>query len=593
MINKKLTGKKPIQKRHYKDRRKISSVKKKEYKVPPIKSGVRIIPLGGVEEVGKNMTIIETKDDIFVFDVGFQFTSDNETPGIDYLLPNTKYLEDRKDKIRGVMITHGHLDHIGGLPYIMGRIGNPPIYTRSLTAIMIQKRHEEFPHLPKLNINIIEPGKRMKIGSTYIDSFDVTHSIPDSMGFIIETEHGNVVITGDLKLEHEDGEPTEKEKKIFERVGKGNNLFFIADSTNAEKAGFSIPESIVNKTLKEIITDVKGRLIIGTFASQFDRMIQIIMHAEGLGKKIVTEGRSMKVNIEIAQKAGLLKLKKGTIISPQEIDNYPAEKIVIIATGAQGEKYAALMRIATKQHKSIRFTPRDTVVLSSSVIPGNEISVQKLKDNLYRNSVRLLHYRASDVHSTGHGNSGELIWINKQVKPKFFMPAYGFYSMTYSHAQAAIDAGFPKENIVIADNGTVIDIPDGKTLKVHKEKAPSEQILVDGFSIGTVSQEVVVRDRQALAQDGMFVIITMVDVKTGKLRKSPDIISRGFIHLRENQELLQQTRLLTKKSVEGTVKGMNPIDFDIIKKELSETIGSFLLQKTNKAPLIIPVILGV
>lgn len=600
MIDKKPVGKKPTTRRAPRrpqaNRRRNGPPRpqrQKEYKVPPITSGVRIIPLGGVEEVGKNMTIVETKDDIFVFDVGFQFTSDEDTPGIDYILPNTKYLEERKDKIRGVMITHGHLDHIGGIPFIMDKIGNPPIYTRSLTAIMIQKRQEEFPHLPKLNMNVIETGKRMKIGNTYIESFDVTHSIPDSMGFIIETEHGNVVITGDLKLEHKDGEPTDKEKKIFEKIGKGNNLFFIADSTNAEKPGFSIPETIVNNTLKEIITDVKGRLIIGTFASQFDRMIQIITHAESLGKKVVTEGRSMKVNIEIAQKAGLLKIKKGTIISPQEIDNYPADKILIIATGAQGEKYAALMRIATKQHRNIRFTPRDTVVLSSSVIPGNEISVQKLKDNLYRNNVRLLHYRASDVHSTGHGNSGELIWINKQVNAKFFMPAYGYYSMTYNHAQAAINAGFPKENIVLADNGTIIDIPDGKTLNVHKEKAPYGQILVDGFSIGDVSQEVVVRDRQSLAQDGMFVIIIMVDVKTGKLRKSPDIISRGFVHLRENQELLQQTRLLAKKSVESTVKGMNPIDFDIIKKELSETVGPFLLQKTKKAPVIIPVILGV
>ncbi len=568
-------------------------MRKKEYIVPDIKSGVRIIPLGGVEEVGKNMTIVETKDDIFVFDVGFQFTSDNSAPGIDYLLPNTKYLEDRKHKIRGVMITHGHLDHIGGIPFIMDRIGNPPIYTRNLTAIMIQKRHEEFPHLPKLNINVIEPGKRMKIGNTYIDSFDVTHSIPDAMGFIIETEHGNVVITGDLKLEHEDGTPSKKEKDIFGKVGKGNNLFLIADSTNAEKAGFSIPENVVNDTLKQIITDVKGRLIIGTFASQFDRMIHIILHAESLGKKIVTEGRSMKVNIEIAQKAGLLKLKKGTIITSQEIDNYEADKIVIIATGAQGEMFAALMRIATKQHKYIRFTPRDTVVLSSSVIPGNEISVQRLKDNLYRNNVHLLHYRSSDVHSTGHGNSGELVWINQQVGATFFMPAYGYYSMTYNHAQAVINAGFPKENVVLADNGSIIDIPDGKKMHIHKEKAPADQILVDGFQIGTVSQEVVVRDRQALAQDGMFVIITMVDVKTGKLRKSPDIISRGFVHLRENKDLLQQTRLLAKKSVEGTVKGMHPIDFDIIKKELAETIGSFLLQKTNKSPVIIPVILGV
>lgn len=311
-----------------------------------------------------------------------------------------------------------------------------------------------------------------------------------------------------------------------------------------------------------------------------------------MGKKIVTEGRSIKSNIEIAQRTGLFKPKKGTIISAQEMNNYPAHKIVIIATGAQGEEHAALMRIACKRHRHIQLNERDTVVLSSSVIPGNEIAVQKLKDNLYRHNVRLIHYRASDVHSTGHGNSGELVWINQKVKSKFFMPAYGFYSMTHCHAQAVVDAGFPKENVILPDNGTVIDIIGGKKIHIHKEKAPADLMLVDGFSIGD-SQEVVVKDRQALSQDGMFVIIAMVNMKTGKLKKSPDIISRGFVYLRESQELLGQTRLIAKKTVENTVVGMHPIDFDLIKKDLAEAIGTFLLQKTNKTPVVIPVILGV
>jgi len=560
--------------------------------IPALESGVRIIPLGGVEEVGRNMTVIETPDDIFVCDVGFQFIGDDEAPGIDYVLPNTAYLEERKDKITAVLITHGHLDHIGGLPFLMNRLGNPPVYTLPLTAIMIAKRHEEFPHLPKIDVRTLEVGSKLKIGNTVVSAFSVTHSIPDSVGFDIETTSGHVLISGDLKLAHEDGEPSKKERDTFGKLGEQDNLLLIADSTNAERSGFSIPESKVINNIEQIITDVKGRLIIGTFASQFERMIMIIKTAENLGKKIVTEGRSIKTNIEIAQKAGLLTVKKGTIITPQEIDQHPAEKIVVIATGAQGEEHAALMRIATKRHKQIKFTERDTVVLSSSVIPGNEIAVQKLKDNLYRGNVRLLHYRASDVHSTGHGNSGELVWINKQVKPTFFMPAYGFYSMTFSHAQAVVESGFKKENIILADNGTIVDFPDKDTMIRHKEKAPSEAIHVDGFNIGNV-QEVVLRDRQALAQDGMFVMIIMINVKTGKLKKSPDIISRGFVYLRESQELLGQARLLTKKTIETAVENMHPIDFDFLKKELAETVGSFLLQKTNKAPVVIPVILGV
>ncbi len=583
-----------IRSRQHVQRRRSAPIRQKKENniVPPLHpEGVRIIPIGGVEEVGRNMTIIETPTDMFVIDAGFQFVGESDAPGIDYILPNITYIEERKDKLRGVIITHGHLDHIGGIPFILDRIGNPPVYTRNLTAIMIKKRQEEFPHLPKINLKIIETDDRIKIGNTYITTFPVTHSIPDSMGIKIETKYGNVILTGDLKLAHEDGIPVEEEKKKWSALGKENNLFFIADSTNAEKDGFSIPESKVHDTLSEIVRNTKGRLIIGTFASQFERIIRIINSAEKSGKKIVSEGRSIRVNIEIAQKAGLLKPKEGTLITAQDIDNYPAHKIIILATGAQGEEFAALMRIATKQHKFVRLNERDTVVLSSSVIPGNEISVQKLKDNLYRNGVRLIHYRASDVHSTGHGNSGELTWINNQVKPKFFMPAYGYHSMLRCHAQAVMDSGFPKENIVIPDNGTVIDIIEGKKMLIRKEKAPSSMVMVDGFSVGGV-QDVVIRDRKALAQDGMFVIVATLNFKTGKLRKSPDLISRGFVYLRESQGLLQETRVLIKKTIESSTHNMHPINFDMIKAELADTVAAFLFQKTNKHPIVIPVLLG-
>ncbi|HEX9609087.1 MAG TPA: ribonuclease J [Candidatus Paceibacterota bacterium] len=559
---------------------------------PPGPETVRIVPLGGVEEVGRNMTVVETKDDIFVVDAGFQFMSEGDAPGIDYVLPNTTYLEERKGKIRALIITHGHLDHIGGIPFIVDRIGNPPIYTRELTAIMIQKRQEEFPHLPKLDIRIMGINERVKIGSTHVASFPVTHSIPDSMGIKIETKYGNVLLTGDLKLDHVDGIPTEAENKNFTELGKENNLFFIADSTNAERSGFSLPEKQVHKNLEEILRNVKGRLIIGTFASQFERIIKIIEAAERYNKKVVTEGRSIKTNIEIAQRSGILKVNKDTIIPAQEIDNYPAERLVILATGAQGEEFAALMRIATKKHKSIRLTERDTVVLSSSVIPGNEIAVQRLKDNLYRNGVRIIHYRASDVHSTGHGNAGELTWINQKIGAKYFMPAYGYHSMLRCHAQAVMDAGFPKERIILPDNGTVIDIEKGEQLNIHKDKAPSGFMMVDGLAIGN-SQEVVIRDRQMLAKDGIFMIVTIINLKTGKLKKSPDLISRGFVYIRESQQLFQETRLLVKKTVEDATSNMNPINFDYIKEVLVDTTEVYLFQKTNKRPIVIPVILGV
>ncbi len=562
--------------------------------VPPLTDDdtVRIIPIGGVEEVGKNMMLVETKDDIIVFDAGFQFVSDeNDAPGINYILPNTQYLEENKHKIRALVITHGHLDHIGGIPFLIERMGNPPIYTRYLTSLMILKRQEEFPHLPKTVIHIIEPWQRIKLGNTYIKTFPVTHSIPDSMGVSVESKHGNIIISGDLKLDHDESIPSDLEQDTWGRLGKDKNLLMIGDSTNAEKTGFSIPEIRVHTNIDEIIRDVKGRLIIGTFASQFARMIHIIMSCEKYGKKVVTEGRSIKNNIEIAQKAGMLSVQNNTIIPVQEIENYPSDKIVIICTGAQGEEFAALMRIATKKHKFIVLNERDTIMLSSSVIPGNELSVQKLKDNIYRRDAHIIHYRASDVHSTGHGNSGELVWIREQIKPTFFMPAYGFHSMLRCHAYANIEAGFPKENIVIPDNGMVIDIKNGTELIVHKNKIPSDSLLVDGFSVGA-RQEVVIRDRQSLAQDGMFVVIATINPQTGALRKSPDIISRGFVYLRESQQLLQEARVLIKKTIEKEAEGMNPLNLDYIKDVLTETLSSFLLQRTNKTPMVIPVLIG-
>lgn len=559
---------------------------------PPGKDTVRIVPLGGVEEVGRNMFTVETNNDIFVFDVGFQFVSEGDAPGVDYMLPNTKYLEQNQDRVRAVFVTHGHLDHIGGIPFLMNRFGNPPIYTQNLSAVMIQKRQEEYPDMPKPNLVVVEPGTTHTIGSTKVRFYPVTHSIPDSMGIIVETPHGNVIVTGDLKLEHVDGVPVESEVKKWTALGAEKNLLFIADSTNAEIEGFSIPDKKVHDTLEEIIKTVKGRLIIGTFASQFERMIKIIEIAEKYGKKIVMEGRSIKTNLEIAQKIGLVKIQKDTVIPSQEIKDYAPDKIVVLATGAQGEEFAALMRIATKQHKSIVMNERDTVVLSSSVIPGNELSVQKLKDNLFRNKVTLIHYRSSDVHSGGHGRAGELVWINKTVNSKFFMPAYGYYSMTASHAKAVEQAGRPRESIIVSENGMVIDIEDGEKLNIHKDKVPSAPLIVDGFAIGDM-QEVVVRDRQALAKDGMFVIIATIQLKTGKLRKSPDIISRGFVYLRESQDLLNHARLLIKKTVEDSTRGMNPVDLDYVKDQLTDAMAGYLFSRTNKAPMVIPVLIGV
>lgn len=554
---------------------------------------VRVIPMSGVEEIGRNMTVVETKDDIIIFDIGFQFVSpESNAPGVDYILPNTQYLEERKHKIRGLVVTHGHLDHIGGIPFVMERIGNPPIYTQYLTSLMILKRQEEFPHLEPVDMHVIKEGESFMVGKTKIKTFPVTHSIPDAMGVCVETKHGDIVITGDIKLVHENGQVVVEERESWEGVGKNKNLMLVCDSTNADQSGFSAPEGVVFKSLEEIITNARGRLIIGTFASQFDRLTNIIKTCERLGKKVVMEGRSIKTNIDIALEAKLLTVDPKTFIQAQDIDSYPSDRIVIVSTGAQGEEHAALMRMATDKHKFLTLNDRDTVVLSSSVIPGNEIAVQKLKDNIYRKNVRVINYKSAAVHSSGHGNAAELVWIHQAVKPKFLMPVHGHHYHLKSHMYIAIENGFPRENIVVPDNGSIIDIKNGEELIVHKEKAPNDIVLVDGFTVGA-KQEVVLRDRQSLAEDGMFVIIATINVKNGKLRKSPDIISRGFVYLRENQQLLSEARILIKKTVEKDTERMNPIDLDIVKEDLTDTVSSFLMQKTQKNPMVIPVLIGI
>ena len=564
-----------------------------EKQLPPLEPGnIRIVPLGGVEEIGRNMTAIEFGDDIIVVDCGFQFR-DGDTPGIDYILPNTKYLEDRAQKIRGIFITHGHLDHIGGIPYIIDRIGYPIIYTRRLTSVMIRKRQEEFPHLKPLDIKEVEAEETVRAGEFKVRFFEVTHTIPDAMGIIIETPFGLMVFTGDLKLDHVDGVPTQAEEEEFAFFKDKKVLFLAADSTNCERPGFSIPESTVKKNMDEIIATAPGRLIVGTFSSQLERLMRIIEQAERVGRKILVEGRSMKVNIEIVKHLGLLKVNENVFIGPEQLTSIPDNKILILATGAQGDEFAALMRIAVKTHKHVKIKKGDTVVLSSSIVPGNERAVQKLKDNLSRQGARIIHREQMDIHSSGHANRDETFWIHQKINPRFFMPLHGYHYMLRVHADIAKACGRSEDEIVVPDNGAVIEIQDeGQKIVRLKENAPNSLRMVDGFAIGEM-QEVVIRDRTVLSAEGMFVIIATVNSRTGKLRKSPDIISRGFVYLRESQDLLQQTRIIVKKTIEDTTHGQQPVNFDYVKNNVTDAVARFLFEKTNKRPIVIPVVLAV
>ena len=552
---------------------------------------IRVIPLGGVEEIGRNMTVIEYGDDIIVIDAGLMFPQE-ETPGIDYIIPNTKYLEARKDRIRALIISHGHLDHVGAIPYLIERLGNPPIYTTRLTKAMIMKRQEEFPHNPKIEVREVKAGDKIKIGKELeVKFFEITHTIPDAIGICVRTKIGNVIYPGDAKIDR-DKKNNPVNVGEYLKLGKEKNLLLLLESTNSERPGFSVTEETVRETLERTFKRIKGRIIVGTFSSQIERIIEVIKIGEKLGKKIFIDGFSMKANVEIAKNLGILKFKKDLLVPVEKINDYPPEKVLAICTGAQGEKYAALMRIAGKKHRFIKLISGDTVFLSSSIIPGNEVRIQNLKDNLSRQGTKIIHYEVADIHASGHAYSEELKLIIKMIKPKFFMPLHGYYFMLKTNAGLAELMGVPKQNIVVPySNGSIVEISQNK-IEMLKETAPANSVMVDGLGVGDV-QEVVMRDRQMLSQDGIFVIITVIDSQTGKVRNSPDIISRGFIYLKESQDILKQTRFLLKKTVEEATGKMHPINITYVKELVRDRIGQYLFQKTKRRPMVLPVLIEV
>lgn len=574
----------------------IALADQKTAHIPDVAPGViRIIPLGGVEEIGKNMTAIEIGDDIIVIDAGM-FFANGETPGIDYVIPNTRYLEERKHKIRALVVTHGHLDHIGGVPIVLSRIGNPPVYSRELTVLMMRKRQAEFPHLPPLNAITVEKEQTITLGAIKLRFFGVTHTIPDSMGIIIDTPYGWIVNPGDYKLDQIDGVVSESEEKEYKIFDNAKTLLLMTDSTNIENEGFALPEVKVHQGIEAILKREKNnRIFMAAFASHITRLIRVIEIAEQMGKKIVLEGRSMKANIEIIIQAGLLKTQKGTIIPVEDIDKYPPDRILVLITGAQGEEFGGLNRLAQKSNKKLSLRKGDRVILSASVIPGNERAVQKMKDGLSRQGVRIISYRTPGeefVHATGHGNKEDIKWLHRKINEKFFIPIHGHHYHLELHKELAVELGMPEDHIVVPDNGSIIEITDnGTKIGVRREKAPASPMIVDGFSVGD-EQNVVLRDRQLLAEDGMFVIVATVDARTGVLRKSPDIISRGFVYLKESQELLRHTRTLIKRIVETAYKNPGTPNVDAVKNNIAETVGKYLLQKTAKRPLVIPVILS-
>ena len=558
--------------------------------IQPIKPGVlRIIALGGFGEVGRNMMLFEYGRDILIIDMGLQFPDEN-MHGVDYIIPNISYLENKKERIRGVIITHGHYDHIGAIPQLMGKLGNPTIYTTQLTAAIVRKRQEDYPYAPKLDIEYINEKSITKLGVFTVRYFPVAHNIPEGVGLEIETPVGTIVHPGEFKFFY-DRQMNPVGLEQFEALGKKNIRLLMLDSTKSEEPGRSMPEWQVEENIEELLKEARGRVIISTFASLLDRLTQIVHIADNLGRKVAITGRSMQTNFAIAQELGLVKLKRSTIIPIKEIDGHPDDKIVIITTGAQGEENAGLTRMASGAHREVRIKPTDTIIFSSSIVPGNEMYVQTLRDNLARQGAMVYHYKIFGIHSGGHATRTELKETMEMTRPQCFLPIHGFFYMRAINAKLAEEAGIDPKKVVVPDNGQILELTKD-SIKVLPERVPTNYVMVDGLGVGDV-KEVVLRDRQMLAEDGIFVVIAIVDSQSGKIRGSPDIISRGFVYLRESKDLLHQTRLMTKKIVENATQNMHPINWDWVKNNLRDDIGKFLFQKTHRRPMVLPVVIEV
>jgi len=551
---------------------------------------VKFVALGGLEEIGRNMMFFEYGDEIIIIDAGLQFPEET-TPGIDFIIPNVSYLEKNKKKIKALIITHGHYDHIGAIPYVIEKIGNPTIYATSITKEIIARRQEEFPNAPKLDFEIIKAGESRQLSKNFaVRFFGVTHNIPEGVGMVLETPVGKIVHPGEFKFDYDiDGNP--RDLDIWENLGKQKIHTLLLDSTGAEEPGYSVSERVVERELEKLFKKAEGRIIVGTFASLLDRIAEIIKIADRLGKKVAVSGSSMKTNIQIARNLGFIKVEKDEIVPLEEIGKYRDDKILILCTGAQGEPNAQMMKIANGEHRYIQIKKGDTVVLSSSVIPGNERSVQILKDDLSRQGALIYHYKMVDIHSSGHAPQEELKSVIKMIKPNFFVPIHGYYFMRWRNASLAQEAlKLKPEETPIVDNGQVL-LLSKNSVKISEETVPTYYVMVDGLGVGDVG-EVVLRDRRVLAQEGMVVIIATIDRRTGQFLKNPDIISRGFIYLKENKEFVEELRKKIKQII-ARIPRAQQIESDYLKSLMRDQVGEFLYRKTKRRPMVLPVIIEV
>ena len=548
---------------------------------------IRLIPLGGLGEVGKNMMVVEYGDDIIIIDAGLMFP-DDEMFGVDLVIPDTSYLADKKQSIRGIFITHGHEDHIGALVYVLPMLDFPPVFATRLTQGLISVKLKEHKLLDKTVINVVTPGDQVSLGECLVEIVRVNHSVPDAVSLAIHTPIGTVVHTGDYKFDHTpiDGQPADF--GTLARIGNQGVLVMMGDSTRVESPGYTPSERVINDSFDKIFANAPGRIIIATFASLLARVQQVIDTASRYERVVALVGRSMVNNVQMAIDLGYLNIPKAMLIRAEDINKFPPERVVIICTGSQGEPTSALTRIANQDHRLVRIQKNDTVILSATPVPGNEKMVNRTINNLFRQGAEVYYQAIANVHVSGHAAQEELKLMLNLLRPTFFLPIHGEYRQLILHAKLASSIGIPADHIVLAEDGDIVEVTrDSIEIREH---VACGNVFVDGLGVGDIGQ-IVLRDRQVLAQDGILMVVLTVDKETGLPLAGPDIVSRGFVYVRDSEELLEKAREHVLESFVG-LNGHSS-DWSFVKDKIKHTLSEFLYEKTHRRPMILPLVMEV
>ena len=547
---------------------------------------LRIIPLGGINEIGKNMTAIEYKDEIIIIDCGLSFPED-EMLGIDIVIPDITYILKNKDKILGILLTHGHEDHIGALPYVLKKI-NVPVYGTRLTLGLVDIKLKEH-KIPNLHLQRITPGDSLKLGAFNIEFIRSCHSIPDAVAIAIHTPMGTIFHTGDFKIDYTPIDNNFIDLHKIAELGQKGVLVMLADSTNAERPGATMSEKSVGAAFENIFRNTNKRILVATFASNVHRVQQVMEAAHKYNRKVVVNGRSMVNVVSVSTELGILTVPEDLFIDIDDMDKYQDHEIVIITTGSQGEPMAGLSRMASSDHKKIEIGNGDLVVFSSSPIPGNEKSISKVINQLFERGAEVIYESLADVHVSGHACQEELKLMHRLVMPKYFIPVHGEVRHLKKHAKLAEEIGMPKENIFIPQNGTIIEFT--KEYAKINGTVPAGRILVDGLGVGDVGN-IVLRDRKHLAEDGLMVVVVTISRDGGKIVAGPDIISRGFVYVRESEDLMEEAKEVVRKALENC-QNHNVKEWSVLKSSIKDGLKDFLYEKTKRRPMILPVIMEV